>query len=481
LRRACALTASALTVVLLAPPAAAGTPWLIPPVDGVIEARFQAPEVTWGPGHRGIDLAATPGTAIRAAGAGTVTFAGLVAGIGAVTIDHGNGIETTYSIADDISVSAGQEVAQGTWIGRVSAAHPGRSSGLHFAVKVEGVYVDPEDHLAPVNVSRAIHLAPLTWEPPPELAYFDVPDGGPDDDCARAPALEHSTTPPNDNVAVAVAGIGSRTAGGVAAVMYERGPQELGYPASRVYRFSYKGSGGPGLHEPYASSDTWGDIRGAAVKLGRLLLEVHRLHPERGIDLIAHSQGGIVARTYLELVATGAQPGAPPIEHLVTFASPHEGAPWANAGAQLETSLVGRALVSAISAWARNGGPIPDPRSPAVAQLRPSSELMASLGRQDLVYGTRALTLAIPNDVIVPASRALMTEESHHVVPPEGINGHESIVSSAEARAVAHAFLRDAPEACGTRWDDLGVAAGWLIGKAEEKLPGLLADHLPGP
>ena len=44
---------------------------------------------------------------------------------------------------------------------------------------------------------------------------------------------------------IAVAGIGSHTAGGLSADMYEHGPEWLGYPADRVYRFSYRGIDGP--------------------------------------------------------------------------------------------------------------------------------------------------------------------------------------------------------------------------------------------
>src|SRR5262249_41228396 len=60
-----------------APPACAT--WL-PPVDGAVVRPFQAPAFAYGPGHRGIDLAAAPGTPARAAGDGVVSFAGSVAG-----------------------------------------------------------------------------------------------------------------------------------------------------------------------------------------------------------------------------------------------------------------------------------------------------------------------------------------------------------------------------------------------------------------
>jgi murein DD-endopeptidase MepM/ murein hydrolase activator NlpD len=70
--------------------------WLIPPVDAPISARFEAPSSDYGPGHRGIDYAAPTGTKVRAAGGGRVTFAGAVAGVDAVTIDHGGGLPRPY-------------------------------------------------------------------------------------------------------------------------------------------------------------------------------------------------------------------------------------------------------------------------------------------------------------------------------------------------------------------------------------------------
>ena len=85
----------AVTVAGAAPAAAQSTEhatsWLIPPVDGPISRHFEPPQGPYGPGHRGIDLAVPEGTPVRAAAAGTVSFAGVVAGVLAVTIDHPSG------------------------------------------------------------------------------------------------------------------------------------------------------------------------------------------------------------------------------------------------------------------------------------------------------------------------------------------------------------------------------------------------------
>ena len=46
----------------------------------MVVRRFSPPPHPWLPGHRGVDLAGRPGAVVRAAGAGTVVFAGTVAG-----------------------------------------------------------------------------------------------------------------------------------------------------------------------------------------------------------------------------------------------------------------------------------------------------------------------------------------------------------------------------------------------------------------
>lgn len=482
MRRAKALLGVCLAVATLSSPARAeaGRTMLILPVDGVVERAFDAPRTSFSAGHRGIDLGADPGTAVRAAGQGIVTFAGRVGDSVAVTIAHSGGLESTYSVLSEVLVAPGDRVSAGTWIGRVGTAHPGSDPGLHFGVKLEGAYVDPEAFIGPLDTGSAIHLAPLTWRPPAAMgesfaSAFEVQDYA--RSCRSPEELAPAERPPNDNLAVAVAGIGSSTAGArVNAAMYEHGPEELGYPGDRIYRFSYKGPRGSRLHEPYRTVDTFGDIRKAAEKLRDLLRAIARRHPGRSVDLIAHSQGGIVARTYLSLVAAEWDPGLPRVEHLVTFSSPHDGAPVADlADALPQRTLTGRSLVRAASRWARAGGPLPDPLSTAVGQLKPGSPLLRELDGEDLLFGTRALALTIPNDVVVPAGRAGLPEEITRAVPPAGLNGHSAITASARARALAYSFLRDAADPCRTAWDAWAPRAGAVIEKAQDKVPDLLA------
>jgi hypothetical protein len=109
---------------------------------------------------------------------------------------------------------------------------------------------------------------------------------------------------------------------------------------------------------------------------------------------------------------------------------------------------------------------------------------MRGLAREDIVYGTRALALTMPNDLVVPSDRALMPEEQSHVLGPEGWNGHGAIVASPAARGLAHAFLRGAPRVCGSPWDNWGRAIGRAIGFAEARLGwlyGTLEGRVTGP
>src|SRR6476660_6495628 len=58
------------------------------PVDGPVVEPFDAPSSDYAAGHRGVDFGAAPGTPVRAAHDGVVSFAGSVAGTLHVTIAH---------------------------------------------------------------------------------------------------------------------------------------------------------------------------------------------------------------------------------------------------------------------------------------------------------------------------------------------------------------------------------------------------------
>lgn len=106
--------------------------------------RFDPPPQRWLAGHRGVDLAGEPGAPVLAAGGGTVAFAGTVAGRGVVSIDHANGLRTTYEPVL-VSITAGAAVGQGTRIGALAPGHPGCpvAACLHWGLRRGEVYLDP--------------------------------------------------------------------------------------------------------------------------------------------------------------------------------------------------------------------------------------------------------------------------------------------------------------------------------------------------
>ena len=477
------LLAPALLLVLIgAGPAAAqvlAQDVLVPPVDAVIARYFEAPSSPYGPGHRGIDYAVASGTRVRAAGDGVVSWAGSVAGNLSVTIDHGDGLESTYSILASLEVARGDVVDEGRFVGTVGRDHEGSAGGLHFGVKLHDSYVDPLDYLGPVGLGGAIHLAPLVESTAGEVPYearAAYEGAGALVRPCRDPAHPGDDPPaPNDNVAVAVAGFSSRTAGGTNATLYEgtNGPEGLGYPSRRIYEFSYRGTDGPRLHEAYEAGDTWAGIEVSARRLEDLLRAVHGRHPHAEVDLFAHSQGGLVARALLERVASSYDGRLPRIEHLVTYGTPHTGTSLAAIPGDLdEETLTGGAALDRLSGWARAGGPALDPRAPSVAQMEPGSDFLRELAREDVLFGTRVLSLAMPHDLVVPAQHALYPGKEGRVLSPTGLNGHEAVVGAPEARALSYAFLRDAPDSCRGNWDEFGPLLGRGIGWTH----GLVAD-----
>ncbi len=98
--------------------------------------------------HNGMDIAAPGGTPIQAPASGTVKAVKPNNG-GAgnmVTIDHGNGYETTYMHMSKIDVRKGQQVTAGQVIGKVGSTGASTGNHLHYEVKKNGKYQDPKPY-----------------------------------------------------------------------------------------------------------------------------------------------------------------------------------------------------------------------------------------------------------------------------------------------------------------------------------------------
>lgn len=98
--------------------------------------------------HEGLDIAARPGTPVKASAEGVVIYSGWKSDFGKlVTIDHGYGYRTRYGHMSKIYVKNGQRVKRGDTLGAVGST--GRSTGphLHYEVKVRGLPVNPKTYL----------------------------------------------------------------------------------------------------------------------------------------------------------------------------------------------------------------------------------------------------------------------------------------------------------------------------------------------
>ncbi len=115
---------------------------LAPPL--VLTRAFQPPAGPYAAGHRGVDLAAAPGQAVGAAGAGRVRFAGSVAVRGVIVIAHPDGVSTEYEPVRAV-VAAGEQVTRGQVIGTVRGRHGScaPSHCLHWGARRDGRYFDP--------------------------------------------------------------------------------------------------------------------------------------------------------------------------------------------------------------------------------------------------------------------------------------------------------------------------------------------------
>lgn len=102
--------------------------------------------------HRGTDFRAKVGTPVFASNSGVVRMAkDLFYSGNMVIVDHGINIFTLYAHLSEIQVNEDQIIARGQQIGLSGAT--GRVSGphLHWAVKVNGVYVDPLQFLTAIS------------------------------------------------------------------------------------------------------------------------------------------------------------------------------------------------------------------------------------------------------------------------------------------------------------------------------------------
>lgn len=142
--------AVSIAVAALCVPSAVADGWRWP-APGKVVTPFSAGADRYAPGqHRGIDVAAEPGTPVVAAVGGTVRFAGAIGTSGlTVSVRSADGrYDTSYLHLSTTSVAAGERIAAGRRIGSAgqSGAPGSDAPHVHFGVRLAGSrhgYVDP--------------------------------------------------------------------------------------------------------------------------------------------------------------------------------------------------------------------------------------------------------------------------------------------------------------------------------------------------
>jgi murein DD-endopeptidase MepM/ murein hydrolase activator NlpD len=119
-----------------------------PPVDAPVADPFRAPEHPYGPGNRGLEYDTRGGEVVRAAAAGEVTFAGLVAGGRYVTVLHADRLRTTYGRLEAMEVDVGAPVDAGEAVGRAGPA-------FIWTARLGDAYLDPAVLLDASGARRA--------------------------------------------------------------------------------------------------------------------------------------------------------------------------------------------------------------------------------------------------------------------------------------------------------------------------------------
>ncbi|MFH8398516.1 peptidoglycan DD-metalloendopeptidase family protein [Streptomyces anulatus] len=132
---------------------------------------WEPPTGPYGPGHRGVDLAAWPGERVLAATDGRVSFAGRVAGRGVVAIEvAGSGsppLRTTYEPVRAL-IEQGASTRAGQPVGVLEEGPFHCSAGcLHWGLRRGDAYLDPLSLLPPSLLRRG---------PSRLLPVFGVPE-----------------------------------------------------------------------------------------------------------------------------------------------------------------------------------------------------------------------------------------------------------------------------------------------------------------
>lgn len=516
--RRLALVLATLVALCATPPARAGAPAAVtyrPPVDAPVVDPFRPADPNWTAGNRGLEYATTPGTPVAASAAGEVVFAGPVADGLHVVVLHDDGLRTSYSFLQLVAVKRGDKVTQGQTVGTAQ-------DRFHFGVRAGDAYLDPallfgggppQVYLVPDELrrpqteaqeraglarmfagwgSRAIAAggAALDWARDIAVdaardtvdeargAYHYIAETNPIAHLERFAAAAKTwwdargTCTPEAVVApklaerhilVRVAGLGSTSKKGEGAID-DLDAGALGYAEGDVYRYSY--NGGTAEENAYTATDTTQDIRTSGRRLRDLLARIEAEHPGVPIDVVAHSQGGLVARSALTDEGEPTDPRLPKVNSLVTLGTPHLGTPAATAANMLGHTTTGAVLLTGAHAA------LPDqidPQGTSVMQMSEHSEFLRRLNSKPLPAGVKVTSVGAREDLLVPAGQTLLAGANNVTVSaPSLVDDHGELPGSAQAQrevALAVAGLTPTCQSFGDAMADAAVSG--LIYAAE--------------
>jgi murein DD-endopeptidase MepM/ murein hydrolase activator NlpD len=143
-----------LPVAAVSPPAAPRPDWDWPlsPKPAVLRT-FDPPDKPWMSGHRGVDLgAAHDGVPVTSPASGTVSFVGVVVDRPVITIDHGDGLRSSFEPVES-PLTAGAVVAKGDVIGTLQPGHCGAAPCVHWGVRQADNYVNPLEFVTDLRPS----------------------------------------------------------------------------------------------------------------------------------------------------------------------------------------------------------------------------------------------------------------------------------------------------------------------------------------
>lgn len=482
----------------------ADDPLWSPPVAGPVVRPFvQGVGAYDVGGHAGVDYRADPGTTVRPAGRGVVAFVGPVAGVTFVVIEHGGGVRTSYGPLASTAMRRLEAVERADTLGTTGGAPlRGHVAGqLHFGLRIDGVPVDPTLLFDPRDLTQMVRLVPaedptplvgtpeaerqaaIEWvipPGPPAGLPFGTDGGGSAlgglvrqlrggvqlvltrggapalvmlregaavawsagqgvqdwlalrGECSALP-LPAAGFPGTGNHLFAVSGLNSFTRDD--GTTNDLAVDALGYSSGDVSWFSYAADGGA-----FTPLDTQVGPEAAAGRLASQLRAFVEEHPGRRVDLIGHSQGGVVIEAFLKLHYAGHEGEFPPLGEVVTLASPHDGAPLAALAVELGDNPAVEVVADLVGA--------PPLDTASVQQLAEGSAFLADLAGRPLPSGVDVTTIGAVGDLLVTADQTDVAGADHMVVDPDGLWEHGSIVSDATALGTVRLVLADQPAPC---------------------------------